>query len=162
VPLAEFFSGPEATEAVLREKGSRSRWIHIATHGKFRQDNPLFSGIRLGDSYLSLFDLEQFRLPADLLTLSGCSTGLNIIGAGDEPLGLIRGLLAAGTRSLLLSLWDVHDRSTAQFMQSFYRQLSAGEPKASAFQWAVRETRDVYQHPYYWAPFFLVGQVLES
>src|SRR5262249_26075775 len=98
IPGSKVFMGPEATLDVLRKSGAHSRMIHIPTHGSFRQDNPLFSSIRLGDSYLNLYDFYQLRLPVQLLTLSGCSTGLNAVAAGDELLGLIRGLLCAGAQ----------------------------------------------------------------
>ena len=160
LPNAESFVGQDANEHVLREKGSQSRVIHIATHGSFRQDNPMFSGIRLGDSYLSLYDLYQLRLNADLVTLSGCATGLNVIAAGDELLGLIRGLLFAGAKSLLLSLWDVHDRTTSELMTGFYKRFCQGEDMAKALRGAMVELRRSHPHPYYWAPFFLVGRVV--
>jgi CHAT domain-containing protein len=160
LPDAELIVGAEANEAALRDKGSRSRLIHIATHGSFRQDNPMFSGIRLGSAYLSLYDLYQLKLEAELVTLSGCATGLNVIAPGDELLGLIRGLLYAGAQSLLLTLWDVNDRSTAGFMTLFYRRVRDGEGKASALQGAMRELREDYPHPYHWAPFTLIGKVL--
>jgi CHAT domain-containing protein len=160
VKFPEVFSGRSATEQVLREKGPNSRLVHIATHGNFRQDNPMFSHIRLGGSHLSVLDLYHLRLPADLVTLSGCATGLNVVVACDEPLGLMRGLLSAGARSLLLTLWDVHDRSTTEFMTAFYGHLQAGKTKAQALRVAVQKTRDLYPHPYYWAPFFLVGAAL--
>jgi CHAT domain-containing protein len=143
----------------LRQKGLQSRLIHIATHGRFRQDNPMFSGIRLGDAYLNLYDLYQFKLNAELVTLSGCATGLNVVAPGDELLGLIRGLLFAGAHSLLLSLWDVHDQSTADFMVCFYRRLRGGNGKASALQGSMIELRERYPHPYHWAPFTLIGKV---
>ncbi len=162
LPDAELFIGPDASEQLLREKGPQSRVIHIATHGNFRQDNPMFSGIRLGGSYLSLYDLYQLRLEADLVTLSGCATGLNVIAAGDELLGLIRGFLFAGARSLLLTLWDVHDQTTAELMKGFYRRLCGGQNKATALQGAIQELREQYPHPYYWAAFMLVGKVFPS
>jgi CHAT domain-containing protein/predicted negative regulator of RcsB-dependent stress response len=155
---AELFVGQKASERVLREKGPASRLIHIATHGRFRQDNPMFSAIRLGDSFLSLFDLYQLKLPVELITLSGCSTGLNVVAAGDELIGLARGLLHAGAQSLILSLWDVHDKSTAEFMSVFYRLLGKGESKASALRAAMLELRAKYPHCYQWAPFILVGK----
>jgi CHAT domain-containing protein len=155
---AELFVGPDATAKVLRDKGPASRLIHIATHGRFRQDNPMFSAIRLGDSFLSLFDLYQLRLPVELITLSGCSTGLNVVAAGDELIGLARGLLHAGAPSLILSLWDVHDKSTAEFMSAFYRLLGQGQPKAGALRAAMLELRASYPHCYQWAPFILVGK----
>jgi CHAT domain-containing protein len=157
VPQAKVFLGTHASEAVLKEQGPRSRLIHIATHGFFRQDNPMFSGIRLGESRLTLYDLYHLKLPAELITLSGCSTGLNVIAAGDELIGLVRGLLSAGAQSLLLTLWDVHDSSTADFMKAFYARLFHRPDRAVALRDAMIEVRQKYPHPYYWAPFFLVG-----
>ena len=159
LPEAELIIGPAANEHALREKGQQSRVIHIATHGRFRQDNPMFSGIRLGDAYLSLYDLYQLKLNAELVTLSGCATGMNVVTPGDELLGLVRGLLYAGAQSLLLSLWDVHDQSTADFMTCFYRRLQGTNDKASALQGAMIELRERYPHPYHWAPFTLTGRV---
>ncbi len=156
-PGAEVFIGPDATEDVLRNRGARARFVHIATHGSFRQDNPMFSSINLGNAQLSLFDLYRLRLPAELVTLSGCGTGLNVVVGGDELMGLSRGLLYAGARSVLLTLWDVHDQSTAEFMRLFYEELAAGKDKARAVQSAMEAIRRYQPHPFYWAPFVLVG-----
>ena len=158
LPEAKLFRGAEATEKVLRSEGKSSRILHIATHGYFRQDNPMFSSIRLGNSYLSLYDLYQFELPVELVTLSGCATGLNVVAAGDELLGLVRGLLQAGAQSLVLSLWDVHDESTKQFMINFYGCLQVADNKASALRKAMLAVREEWAHPYYWAPFLLIGK----
>ncbi len=158
VPDAELFVGLQANEQVLRERGSQSRLLHIATHGKFRQDNPMFSGIRLGDAYLNLYDLYQLKLNAELVTLSGCATGMNVVTPGDELLGLIRGLLYAGAHSLLLTLWDVHDQSTSEFMTRFYRRFQDGQGKAAALRGAMIELRETHPHPYHWAPFALTGK----
>ncbi len=158
VPDPIVFLGADATADVLRQKGVVSRYIHIATHGSFRRDNPMFSAIRLGDSFLTLLDLYQLKLPAELVTLSGCSTALNVVAAGDELLGLARGLIHAGAESTLLTLWDVQDRSTARFMAHFYRNIADGMEKPVALQRAMQELRLEYPHPYYWAPFVLVGK----
>ena len=159
LPGAELLIGPKANQEALRERGLHSRILHIATHGTFRQDNPMFSGIRLGDAYLSLYDLYQLKLGSELLTLSGCATGLNVVGAGDELLGLIRGLLYAGAQSLLLTLWNVHDRSTGEFMTAFYRHWQSGLSKPAALQSAILELREHHPHPYYWAAFSLTGRI---
>jgi CHAT domain-containing protein/tetratricopeptide (TPR) repeat protein len=159
IPSAELFLGVEATASVLQRKGEQSRFIHIATHGYFRQDDPMFSGIRLGDGIFSLYDLYQLNLPADLITLSGCSTGLSVVADGDELLGLVRGLIYAGAQSALLTLWDVHDHSTAQFMAAFYGYLARCADKAAALRQAALDLRKIYPHPYYWAPFVLLGKV---
>jgi CHAT domain-containing protein len=157
LPKARVLFGSDATEEALRNFGQRSRMIHIASHGYFRQDNPMFSSIKLADSYLTLYDLYHMDLPADLLTLSGCVTGLNVVDGGDELLGLTRGLLYAGARSLLLSLWEVDDRSTSDLMKEFYGGLTRGYRKADALRGAMLELRKRCPHPYYWAPFKLIG-----
>ena len=162
LPDAELIIGAQATSAVLAEKGRGCRFIHIATHGHFRQDQPMFSGIRLADSHLSLYDLYQLRLPAELVTLSGCSTGVNVVSAGDEILGLVRGLICAGAQASLLTLWDVQDQSTSEFMKAFYGGLVAGRNKAEALRDAVLRLRKSHPHPYYWAPFVLVGKVFRD
>jgi CHAT domain-containing protein len=149
--------GSRANSAALKAEGGTSRFIHIATHGVFRRDNPMFSSVRLADAYLNIYDLYELSLPAELLTLSGCATGLSVVAAGDELLGLIRGLISAGATSLLLTLWDVHDRTTAEFMSGFYRQLHARGDKGSALRQAMLDLRENHPHPYYWAPFVLVG-----
>jgi CHAT domain-containing protein/predicted negative regulator of RcsB-dependent stress response len=154
---AQLCLGEEATEERLRLAAPHTRILHIATHGFFRRDNPLFSAIRLGDGFLSLFDLYRLDLRADLVTLSGCSTGLSTVVGGDELLGLTRGLLHAGARAVLLSLWDVQDESTADYMATFYQRMSEGQTAATASRDALRSLRSKYEHPYYWAPFCLVG-----
>lgn len=155
---ANLFLGEEATEEQLRVHGPVSRFIHIATHGYFRQDNPMFSSIRLGNSLLSLFDLYQLHFDAELVTLSGCGTGMNVVIGGDELIGLVRGLLYAGAQTLMVSLWEVHDQSTAEFMQDFYQGFKKSANKANALRSAVLKLKEKHRHPYYWAAFALVGK----
>jgi len=161
-PDSKLLMGAEATSAALREHGEEAGVLHIATHGIYRQDNPMFSGIRLGDGYLNLYDLYQMRLPARLVTLSGCATGMNVVAAGDELLGLQRGLFCAGATTLLLSLWDVHDKSTSELMNHFYKQYIRGKSMAASLRHAMIELRNGDPHPYYWAPFVLVGKLTEN
>ncbi len=158
LPAARLLLGEAANEENLRRFGPGCRFLHLATHGLFRYDNPMFSALQLGDSRLSLFDLYQLDLGAELVTLSGCGTGLNVVKGGDELMGLVRGLLYAGARAALVTLWDVNDQSTAQFMKLFYGRHQGGSTKAQAVREAMRELRAAYPHPYYWAPFILVGQ----
>lgn len=160
LPNPRVFLDSDATADQLRTLGPTSRFVHIATHGFFRRDNPMFSSIRLGSGPLCVYDLYELRLSADLVTLSGCSTGLNVVVGGDEILGLVRGLLYAGARSVLLTLWDAHDRSTADFMQTFYRRLEGGASRARAAQAAMQHIREQFRHPFYWAPFSVMGDTL--
>jgi CHAT domain-containing protein len=162
LPQAELFIGSQATAEVLRQRGSASSLLHIATHGTYRQDNPMFSSVRMGDGYLNLYDLYQIRLPAKLVTLSGCATGMNFVSAGDELVGLQRGLFCAGAASLLLSLWDVHDESTAKLMRAFYEGYMQSGDMPRALQSAMKLLREQNPHPYFWAPFILIGKLTEN
>jgi CHAT domain-containing protein len=162
LPGSELFAGEHATAAALRERGPSIGLLHIATHGIYRQDNPMFSGIRLGDGYLYLYDLYQMRIPARLVTLSGCATGMNVVAEGDELLGLQRGLFCAGASTLLLSLWDVHDETTAELMSSFYSHFTHSNDMAGSLRIAMQAIRAKHPHPYYWAPFVLTGQLADS
>jgi len=155
----------QATLAELQQRAPQYRTLHLAAHGDFRPDNPLFSGLTLSDGWLTTLDIFSMRLGASLVTLSACQTGRNVVAGGDELLGLMRAFLCAGAASLVLSLWAVEDRSTALFMAEFYRKLAAGETKGEALRQAQLQfiqrldspEEGAYSHPYFWAPFFLVG-----
>jgi CHAT domain-containing protein/Tfp pilus assembly protein PilF len=161
-PKPKLFLGNQATAQALREEGPSCGLLHIATHGIYRQDNPMFSAIKMGDGYLNLYDLYQMRLGADLVTFSGCATGMNFVAEGDELLGLQRGLFCAGASSLLLSLWDVHDRTTSELMQEFYRSYASTHDAAASLRQAMLAIRRQNPHPYFWAPFAVIGKVAKN
>ncbi|MEE8523152.1 MAG: CHAT domain-containing protein [Thermoanaerobaculia bacterium] len=158
LPEARLLLGDRANESNLRRYAASSRIVHLATHGYFRRDSPMFSAIQLADSRLSLFDLYDLELDADLVVLSGCGTGLSEVTAGEELVGLSRGLLYAGARAVLVTLWDVEDESTTELMRTFYRHFETLGQPARALRRAMREHRDRFPHPYYWAPFILIGE----
>jgi CHAT domain-containing protein len=143
----------------LRLHAAHAPVVHLATHAEFRADNPLFSGLKMADAWLTTLDIFGLELDASLVTLSGCHTGRSVIGGGEELLGLARAFFAAGASSLLLSLWAVEDGSAAEFMQLYYGALVRGESKAGALRHAQRAfiADDRYRHPYFWAPFALIG-----
>ncbi len=162
LPGAKLRIGSDASEEAIKEHGAACRFLHIATHGMFRRDNPMFSAIQLGTSRLSLFDLYDLQLSADMVVLSGCGTGLSAVLGADELVGLTRGWLYAGARSVLVSLWDVHDASTAVFMRRFYHHLGRGCQRARALQRTMQDVREEYPHPYHWAAFVLVGKPADN
>jgi CHAT domain-containing protein len=98
------------------------------------------------------------QFAAELVTLSGCGTGMNVVIGGDELIGLVRGLLYAGAQTLMVSLWEVHDQSTAEFMRDFYVGYRAKGNKANALRSAMLKLKQKHRHPYYWAAFALVGK----
>lgn len=158
----------EATLENVQNAAKQSQILHLAAHAEFRPDNPLFSGLTLADGWLTTLDIFNLKINASLVTLSACQTGRSVIGGGDELLGLMRAFLSSGASSLILTLWAVEDRSTSNLMEKFYSNLANGLSKGEALrqaQLAFLHSQDsdnqglnnLYQHPYFWAPFFLVG-----
>jgi CHAT domain-containing protein len=136
----------------------------MATHGHSRLDAPNFSSVLLADGRFNAIDAFSLDLwDCELVTLSGCETGLALIGGGDEQLGLGRAFLAAGAKTLVMSLWPVEDNATNELMQLFYQNLLRGESKVEALKNAqytlLHREGSSYAHPYYWAAFRLVGEV---
>src|SRR5207247_10378217 len=94
-----------AARTALRSGSNSSDFIHIAIHAVFRKGIPIFSAFKRGDGWISALDLYGMSCNANLITLSGCSSGMQQVAGGDDLLGLVRGVVYAGARSLLFSLW---------------------------------------------------------
>ncbi|HLF91138.1 MAG TPA: CHAT domain-containing tetratricopeptide repeat protein [Anaerolineales bacterium] len=155
----------DASSQLFLSHAENASLIHLACHGEFRADNPLFSGLALENGWLTTLDVFNLHLQTSLITLSACQTGESVVSGGDELFGLMRAFLSAGAASLLLSHWPVSDQSTALLMQNFYQKLKDGASKGAALravqmQFLATEDKSLkkYRHPYFWAPFFLVGQ----
>jgi CHAT domain-containing protein len=156
-PDSHVLLNEQATRQAFAQQSGKSAFLHIATHAVFRQDNPMFSSFKLGDGWLTALDLFSISCQTNLVTLSGCQSGLSQVTGADDLLGLMRGFLYAGARSLLVSLWNVDDESTTALMVHFYGHWQQGVAKSAAFRSAMLEVRDRYPNPFYWAPFLLVG-----
>lgn len=150
--------GEEATRRQLQHHAPEADLLHIACHGRFRSDNPYFSALHLADGWMIVRDAYELRLDCSLVTLSACETGLSALAPGEDLVGLARGFLLAGAPSLLVSLWMVDDGATAELMVSFYHNLLAGQRPAAALRNAQRELLAIHPHPFFWAPFTLIGR----
>ncbi len=159
-PTATIKVNEEATIDTFYTNAVAANLIHLACHGLFRADNPMFSSLKLHDDWLTAADILQLNLNSCLVTLSACETGQNQVQDGDELLGLTRAFIGAGAASLLVSLWVVHDETTATFMTDWYQALrqQKAQNKASALRKAQLKLKAKYSHPYYWASFVLIGQ----
>ena len=164
------YLGEKAKEEIVkRESLEKFKYIHFATHGIIEQKIPSRSGIVLSinknsseDGFLQVNEIFNLKMDADLVVLSACKTGLGKIRKGEGIVGLTRAFMYAGAPSVVVSLWNINDRSTADFMKFFYKQLLEGKNKAEALQLAklemLQSERKLYQHPFFWAPFVLIGE----
>lgn len=154
---AKTLTGDAATVSAFTRQAKDFDVLHLACHGEFRPDNPLFSSLHLADGAITVRDVCSQKLKANLVTLSACETGLNSIFAGDEILGLTRGFLTAGVASLVLSLWTVNDEATAELMKNFYQQLQT-KSVSESLRLAQIEFIKKGTHPYFWSSFVAIGK----
>ncbi len=175
---AEVCLAGTATERLVKEKGGNYHLLHFATTAHFNQLNALFSRLDMAasdedDGHLEVHEIYDLDLQAGLTTLSACQTALGsghtaALPRGEDLVGLTRAFLYAGSASVLASLWEVADPSTAAFMVAFYERLRQTS-KVHALTETQRDfitrrrefgsgpEQNRYFHPYYWAPFVLVG-----
>jgi CHAT domain-containing protein len=152
---------------------STYRIVHFATHGLLNSEHPELSGVILSlvdqkgqpvDGFLRLHDIYNLSLPADLVVLSACNTGLGKDVKGEGLIGLTRGFMYAGAAGVMASLWKVDDEATAELMKQFYRgMLKDGLPPAAALRQAqvMMWKQKARRSPYYWAAFVLQGEYRE-
>ncbi|MBB5872948.1 tetratricopeptide (TPR) repeat protein [Allocatelliglobosispora scoriae] len=131
-PDSKVLVGPQATVRATLTAIDGARYAHLAAHGAFRADNPLFSHINLADGPMTVHDLTTLRKAPDLVVLSACDTGLSAVHPGDELMGLTATLLSAGTRTLVASIGPVNDEATRELMLSLHGHLGAGLDPAAA------------------------------
>lgn len=158
VPGAATRVGEEATVATLRNEAPGCDVLHMACHGLFRADNPMFSSLKLHDGWLTGADVVDLDLPGTLVALSACESGRNEVTGGDEVLGLTRAFLGAGAATLVVSLWLAQDETTAELMEDWYERIRDGKGRATALRAAQLKIKEWHPHPYYWAPFVLIGK----
>jgi CHAT domain-containing protein/tetratricopeptide (TPR) repeat protein len=148
--------------------------LHFATHGLINNEHPQLSGIVLSlidqrgsaqSGFLRLRDIYRLHLDSDLVVLSACRSGLGKQVNGEGFVGLTRGFMCAGARSVIASLWKVDDEATAELMSHFYDAMLREHPRpAAALQQAKRtmQAHPKWHHPYYWAGFVLQGEYREG
>jgi CHAT domain-containing protein len=160
MPESRVFVNEEATLTNLLASAGQADILHVASHSVPVDEHGnralLLSPSPEYPAKVQYFDLYQLRSPAFLACLSACGSGLGEEVAGDEVLGLSRGFLAAGIPTILISLWDVPDATTADLMEEFYRRLSDNDP-AVALQKAQLAVSEKHPAPWHWAAFVIYG-----
>ncbi len=165
------FDFQASRQRVLSEELGDYRYVHFATHAYVDNAHPEVSALVLSlvdehgheqDGFLRLYDIVNLNLSADLVVLSGCRTGLGRQVRGEGVIGLARGFFYAGAARLVVSLWDVNDRATAELMKNFYQPILGTERLSpSAALRAVQVSmwkQPQWRAPYYWASFVLSGE----
>jgi CHAT domain-containing protein len=159
---SELFVRRAATETLIKDRIKEFSHIHVASHGEFFSSNPLASRLRLSkdsrnDGELTVSEVYELSINADLVMLSACETGLGKVSNGDDVVGLMRGFLYSGARAVIGTLWEVDDEATAEISKRFYLNLRKGWSNAKALAEAQEFYLQKKPHPFYWAAFAMSG-----
>ena len=125
-------TGREATVAAVMRALDGATVAHLACHGHFRSDSPLFSSLELADGPLNAYELQRLRRPPQLIVLSACDLATSDTRPGDELLGFAAALIGMGTRTIIASVVPVPDAGTKRLMISLHGHLTAGDPPSVA------------------------------
>ena len=170
---ATVLTGTRATETSYKALSPRSGIIHLATHAIAADDQPFYSTLILTpdgkaheDGFLQAYEIIRSPLRASLVVLSACETARGPLGRGEGLVGLVSAFFQAGARSVLATQWSI-DESTADLMTSFYGALAEGKSQAGALRQAKLDLMKKrlrfagievsLAHPFFWAPFVLIG-----
>lgn len=155
----------DATETAFKRESAKYRILHLATHGFVASGAPLYSGLVFSsdgenDGILEAREVAEMKLDADLAVLSACDTAAGEISDGEGVVGLSWAFLAAGCPTTIVSQWKAESAATARLMVELHRQLRRHETSAEALRRAQMSLMrsEAYWHPYYWAPFIVVGR----
>ena len=165
----QYFYGSQAIETNFKKNAEKYNILHLALHGEVDNERPENSRLfftkskdSLEDNLLYSHELFALDIPAELTVLSACNTGTGKIAKGEGIMSLGNAFQYAGTKSLLLTSWEVSDQTTPELMKYFYTNLKQGMPKSKALQQAklsYLQSADVNRtHPFYWGAFYLVGE----
>lgn len=149
--------GSEASWPAVRSELSGISHFHLAGHAIFRPDNPMYSVIKLADSWVTAADLFGVSLEGATVVLSTCDSARTYNERSTEVNGFVRAFLGAGASTVVASQWSADDNATRAFMETFYDRLVV-EPPAAALRSAQMAAASVWPHPYYWAPWIVVGR----
>lgn len=172
--IAKFFDpdkkillrGEAAKESQFKKLDlSEFKILHFATHGIINDEEWWRSALiflpdkdLLEDGSLQPREIYNLKLNSDLVVLSACQTGKGKLEKGEGVMGLVNAFLNTGSKSVISSLWNINDRSTAHFMKYFYQNIIDGKSKAEALKLAkIEMINSKFSHPYYWAAFILMG-----
>jgi CHAT domain-containing protein/Tfp pilus assembly protein PilF len=174
--IAQVFKGKakvllneQATTAAVRRNAAQASLLHFATHAFSNGASPMMSALALHPAderdpgLLYARDIGEMRLKANLVVLSACSTYGGRYASGEGLMGLAWAFMVAGCSSTIATLWEIHDKASLFWVETFYKQLTAGKSKAESVRQAslrllrAKDTPHSFTSPHYWASWTLIG-----
>jgi CHAT domain-containing protein len=168
IAVIDIFTGQEASETTFRRVAGKYDLLHLAMHTVVDNNNPMFSKLIFSDTpdstndgLLNTFEIFGLRLRARMVVLSACSTGEGDYSNGEGVMSLARGFVYAGSPSLIMTMWEIEDKTSILLMKRFYQNLFKGQNKAKALQEAkiefIRQAKPENTHPFFWSSYVVLG-----
>jgi CHAT domain-containing protein len=162
------FTGSEASETNFRKAIQKSAIFHLAMHGISDTLDSRYSCLifdpqndETNDGKLYNYEISLSRISSPMIVLSACNSGSGTLYQGEGLMSIARGFLLAGASSVIKTLWDVNDETSALIISRFYYHLSRGKNKDEALRYAkleyINSHPPVYTNPYYWAAYVVLG-----
>ena len=162
------YENSEARESVYKKESGKFDIIHLAMHTILNDKDPMYSTLIFapesdspGDCYLNTYEVYGIPLKAKMVVLSSCNTGSGLLFSGEGVLSLARGFIYSGSQSVVMSMWEIEDRSGTDIVKEFYDNLKKGYRKSSALRKAridfLRNSDQLRSHPYFWSAMIVYG-----
>lgn len=164
----DIYLDKEATETRFKQTAEHYDILHLAMHTIVNNEDPMYSKLAfvqnvdsLNDGFLNTYEIYNMRFNARMAVLSSCKTGFGKLMKGEGVMSLARGFMYAGCPSIIMTLWEVSDKSGAKLMQDFYQSLIRGKSKARALQEAklnfLKKADNLKANPYFWSTYVIIG-----
>jgi len=162
------YKNTEARESVFKNQAGKFDIIHLAMHTLLNDKDPMRSTLifspesdTLNDGYLKTFEIYGLPLRANMVVLSSCNTGSGFLSTGEGILSLARGFIYSGSKSVVMSMWEIEDRSGTEIVKMFYRNLKRGYSKSESLRRArisyLKNSDQLRSHPYFWSALVVYG-----
>ncbi len=158
----------EATESVYKSESGKFDIVHMAMHTILNDKTPMHSTLLFSqesdsteDGYLKTYEVYGIPLIAKMVVLSSCNTGAGLLSSGEGILSLARGFIYSGSRSVVMSMWEIEDKSGTEIVKKFYKNLKRGYSKSRALKKAriafLKNADQLRSHPYFWSALVIYG-----
>jgi len=164
----KLYENDQAKESVYKNEANKYDIIHLAMHTLLNDKDPLRSTLiftqkndSLDDGYLKTYEIYGIPLKAKMVVLSSCNTGTGLLSSGEGILSLARGFIHSGSQSVVMSMWEIEDRSGTEIVKLFYDNLKKGYSKSVALRKAriayLGKSDQLRSHPYFWSTLVVYG-----
>jgi CHAT domain-containing protein len=164
----KLYENEDAKESVYKQESGKYDIIHLSMHTLMNDVDPMHSTLifsnlndTIDDGYLKTFEIYGIPLKAKMVFLSSCNTGSGLMSSGEGILSLARGFIYSGSQSVVMSLWEIEDKSGTEIVEMFYKNLKNGYSKSASLKKAridfLNSADQLRSHPYFWSTLVVYG-----